>query len=122
MGDPLQLSIVPDCFCDKPGDLGGESTPVESGPMQLAKTVDSRRFVFTAGNLASIDIFDKNACAGDVRQQFVNMNFLTYAAFDFAADARSYSRGLAGEYYYDDWALRIGRFIGPRDPNQLQLN
>ncbi|HEX4797677.1 MAG TPA: carbohydrate porin, partial [Burkholderiales bacterium] len=27
-----------------------------------------------------------------------------------------------GEYYHDEWAFRIGRFIGPRDPNQLQLN
>jgi high affinity Mn2+ porin len=102
--------------------LGGESIPVASGPMQLAKSVDSRRFVLTAGNLAIPDIFDKNAYVGDVRQQFISMNFLTYAAFDFAADARGYSWGLAGEYYYDDWALRFGRFLGPRDPNQLQLN
>jgi len=102
--------------------LGGESTPVASGPMQLAKSVDSRRFVLTAGNLAIIDIFDKNAYVGDVRQQFVNMNFLTYSAFDFAADARGYTWGVAGEYYRDDWALRLGRFIGPRNPNQLQLN
>ena len=33
--------------------LGGESTPLESGPMQLAKLVDSRRFVLTAGNTPS---------------------------------------------------------------------
>lgn len=102
--------------------LGGESTPVESGPMQLAASVDSRRFVVTAGNLAIIDLFDKNSYVGDVRQQFLSMNFLTYAAYDFAADARGYSWGLAGEYYHDDWALRLGRFIGPRNPNQLQLN
>lgn len=102
--------------------LGGDSIPVEPGPMQLGKTVDSRRIVVTAGNLAIIDIFDKNAYAADVRQQFLSMNFLTYSAFDFAADARGYTWGLAGEYYYDDWAFRIGRFIGPRNPNQLQLN
>ena len=30
--------------------------------------------------------------------------------------------GAAGEYYHDDWAFRVGRFTGPRDPNQLQLN
>jgi hypothetical protein len=103
-------------------DFGGESTPVESGPMQLGGSADSRRFVLTAGNLSIIDIFDKNAYAGDVRQQFSNMNFLTHAAFDFAADARGYSWGLAGEYYHDEWALRFGRFIGPKDPNQLRLD
>src|SRR5579859_4969757 len=102
--------------------FGGESVPVESGPMQLGESVDSRRLVLTAGNLSIIDIFDKNAYAGDVRQQFLNMDFLTHAAFDFAADARGYSWGLAGEYYHDEWALRLGRFIVPKDPNQLALD
>jgi high affinity Mn2+ porin len=50
------------------------------------------------------------------------MDYLTYAAFDFAADARGYSWGLAGEYYYDDWAIRAGRMLSPRNPNQLQLD
>jgi hypothetical protein len=102
--------------------LGGESAKVESAPMQLAKTVQSRRFVLTAGNLAIIDIFDRNAFAGDIRQQFLSMNFATYAAYDFAADARGYSWGVAGEYYHDEWVLRAGRFLVPRLPNQLQLN
>jgi len=102
--------------------LGGESSRVESGPMQLGEAVDSRRVVLSAGNLAIIDVFDKNAYAGDVRQQFLNMNFLTHAAFDFAADARGYTWGLAGEYYRDEWALRLGRFMVPKDPNQLALD
>ena len=102
--------------------LGGDSSRVESGPLQLAGPVDSRRFVLTAGNLSVIDLFDRLAYAGDVRQQFLNMNFLTYAAYDFAADARGYSLGVAGEVYHDDWVMRFGRFLGPRNPNQLRLN
>jgi high affinity Mn2+ porin len=109
-------------FLRQTWDFGGVSIPVESGPMQLAGSVDSRRFVLTVGNLSILDVFDKNAYAGDVRQQFLNMNFLTYAAFDFAADARGYTWGLAGEFYYDQWAFRFGRFIGPKDPNQLPLD
>jgi hypothetical protein len=109
-------------FLRQTWNLGGESTPFESRPLQLASNLDSRRFVLTAGNFAIIDVFDRNAYAGDVRQQFLNMNFLTYSAFDFEADARGYTWGVAGEYYHDDWAVRAGRFIGPRDPNQLRLN
>lgn len=109
-------------FLRQTWNLGGESTRLESGPMQLARSVQSRRFVLTAGNLAIIDIFDRNAYAGDIRQQFLSMNFATYAAYDFAADARGYSWGLAGEYYHDEWALRAGRFLVPRLPNVLQLN
>jgi high affinity Mn2+ porin len=109
-------------FLRQTWNFGGESAKVESAAMQLAKSADSRRFVLTAGNLAIIDIFDRNAVAGDIRQQFLSMNFATYAAYDFAADARGYSWGLAGEYYRDDWALRAGRFLVPRLPNQLELN
>ena len=108
-------------FLRQTWNLGGDASRQESAPMQLAKSVQSRRFVLTAGNLAIIDIFDRNAVAGDIRQQFLSMNFATYAAYDFAADARGYSWGLAGEYFHDEWALRAGRFLGPRLPNQLAL-
>src|SRR6266850_6154530 len=109
-------------FLRQTWNLGGDSTRVESGPMQLAKALDSRRFVLTAGNLAIIDLFDRNQYAGDIRQQFLSMNFATYTAYDFGADARGYSWGVAGEYFVDQWALRAGRFLVPNLPNQLQLN
>ena len=109
-------------FLRQTWNLGGETSAVASGPLQLAGTQSARRFTLTAGNLSVIDVFDRNAYAGDVRQQFLNMNFLTYSAYDFAADARGYSWGVAGEYATEDWTLRAGRFIGPVDPNQLKLN
>jgi len=101
--------------------LGGTTSEVKSGPMQLGGTVDSRRFVFTAGNFSIIDIFDKNTYAGDLRHQFLNMAFMTNAAYDFAADARGYTWGMVGEYYFDDWAFRFGRIAGPKDPNDLPV-
>ena len=109
-------------FLRQTWNLGGETTHVASAPMQLAKSVADRRFVFTAGNLAIIDIFDRNAYAGDIRQQFLSMNFATYTSYDFGADARGYSWGIAGEYYHDQWALRAGRFLVPKLPNVLDLN
>lgn len=99
--------------------LGGTTSEVKSGPMQLGGTVDSRRFVFTAGTFSILDIFDKNTYAADLRRQFVNMAFLSNAAYDFAADARGYTSGLAGEFYFDDWAFRFARIAGPKDPNDL---
>ncbi len=102
--------------------FGGKQSSVNSGPMQLAGTIDSRRFVFTAGTFSILDIFDKNTYAGDLRRQFVNMAFLTNAAYDFAADARGYTTGLAGEFYFDDWAVRFAHIAGPKNPNDLFLN
>ena len=103
-------------------NLGGTSSALESGPLQLAQSVDSRRLVITAGNLSVVDIFDRNRYVGDGRRQLMNMAFLTYAAYDYAADARGFSWGLAAEYYHDDWVLRVGRFLGPAQPNGLQLD
>ena len=102
--------------------LGGTESAVNSGPMQLAGTISSRRFVFTAGSFSILDIFDKNTYAGDLRRQFSNMAFLTNAAYDFAADARGYTSGFAGELYFDNWALRFARIAGPYDPNEMSRN
>ncbi|WP_225893039.1 MULTISPECIES: carbohydrate porin [unclassified Methylomonas] len=103
-------------------NLGGDNHAVSSGPLQLAGNADSRRLVITGGNLSILDIFDKNSYAADLRQQFLNMAFLTNAAYDFAADARGYSVGLAAEYYFDDWTFRLGRFATPQNPNDLPLD
>ncbi len=43
-------------------------------------------------------------------------------AYDFASDARGYSWGGLGEFYWDDWAVRVGRITPPKDPNQLPVD
>lgn len=103
-------------------DLGGEKVHLESAPMQLDSTVDSRRLVFRFGNFSILDFFDKNSFAGDLRRQFTNMAFMTHAAYDFAADARGYTMGAVLEYFHDDWAVRFGHIAAPKEPNQLLLD
>ena len=102
--------------------LGGTTSDIASAPMQLAGTQTSRRLVVSAGRLSVIDIFDKNIYAGDLRHQFFNMAFMANSAYDFAADARGFSQGLAGELYYDNWALRAGRFAIPVSPNVINMD
>jgi high affinity Mn2+ porin len=101
---------------------GGGSDKVESDANQLAGMADKRRLVFTAGNLSVLDLFDDNSFSHDPRTQFLNWSLMTHGAYDYAADARGYSWGAALEYFHDDWALRAGRFIQPKDPNQLPLD
>jgi hypothetical protein len=103
-------------------DLGGDSVDKPSGPMQLGREVKSRRIVLSAGNFSILDFFDHNSFSADLRRQFFNMAFLTYAAYDFAADARGYTYGAVVEIYFDDFALRYGRIAPPRDPNQLSVD
>jgi hypothetical protein len=103
-------------------ELGGDPVEKTSDPMQLARVDRRRRLVLTLGNFSALDFFDKNSVAGDLRRSFLNMAFLTYAAYDFAADARGYAWGGIAELDYDDWALRVARMTPPKDPNQLPLD
>lgn len=102
--------------------LGGGTQKVASDPMQLGTTEDNRRFVFRFGEFSILDFFDKNTYSGDLRKQFNNMAFLTYAAYDFAADARGYTWGAVAELFWDDWAIRFGHILAPKNPNQLALD
>ena len=109
-------------FLRQSWDMGGSSEQMESDANRLAGAVDKRRVVLTAGNLSVLDIFDNNAYSHDPRRQFLNWAFLTYGAYDYAGDARGYTWGAALEYFYDNWAVRAGRFIQPKEPNQLSLD
>jgi high affinity Mn2+ porin len=102
--------------------FGGETKSMESDANQLAGAVYSRRLVVTAGNLSVSDLFDNNAYSHDPRLHFLNWSFTTHGAYDYAADARGYSWGVALEYFYDEWAIRFGRFLEPKEPNQLPLD
>jgi high affinity Mn2+ porin len=102
---------------------GGATEHVESGQNnQLAGWVDKNRFVLTVGNFSTLDVFDPNTYAKDPRTQFMNWGNWTYAAYDYAADARGFGWGFAAEWYRDDWALRFGRMTGPIRPNELPVD
>ena len=102
--------------------LGGEALTLETAANQFALATRRRRLVITAGNLSILDVFDGNSVTHDPRTQFLNWALLTHGAFDFAADARGYTWGLAVECYLDAWAIRAGRFLGPKNSNGLALD
>lgn len=102
-------------------NLGGAEVKRNSEMMQLGTTVDARRIVVTLGNFSTIDVLDKNTFSTNPRMQFLNMAFMTHAAFDFASDARGYAWGGVIEVYFDDWALRFGRMSPPQNPNVLPV-
>jgi len=102
--------------------LGDIQDAVDSGANQLAGKIHRRLIVLTIGKLSVPDIFDNNTYSHDPRTQFINWSLMTAGAYDYAADARGYSWGAALEHYYDNWAFRAGRFMQPKEPNQLALD
>jgi len=109
-------------FLRQTWDLEGRREAIESDANQLAGSADKRRLVLTAGKLSILDLFDENAYSHDPRKEFLNWSLMTYGAYDYAADSRGYSYGVALEYFHDEWALRGGRFMMPKESNGLALN
>ena len=103
-------------------NLGGGSASVDADEEHFSASVDRNRFVLTVGNFSTLDVFDPNSYAKDPRTQFMNWGAWTYAAYDYAADARGYGWGFAAEWYRGDWVLRFGRMTGPKDPNGLPVD
>ena len=101
---------------------GGGREVVESDFNQMAGMVDKNRWVLTVGNFSILDVFDDNAYAKDPRTQFMNWGNWTYAAYDYAADARGFGWGATLEWYFDNWALRAGRMTAPIAPNLLPVD
>ena len=109
-------------FARQTWNLGGGSEAVASAPNQLGGMIDKERLVLTVGTLSLADIFDTNAYSHDPRSQFLNWAIMAAGAFDFAADTRGYTSGAALEYYFGDWAFRVGRFIQPKESNGQQMD
>ena len=104
------------------GGQPGDTDAVQSDFNQLAGRAAKRRIVLTVGNLSVSDLFDDNAYSHDPRTQFINWSLISMGAYDFAADARGYTSGVALEWMHDDWAVRAGRFALPLEPNQQALD
>jgi len=102
--------------------FGGGDQHIDADLNQMAGNVDKHRFVLTAGNFSTLDVFDDNTYAKDPRTQFMNAGFMGPLSYDYAADARGFGWGFAGEWYQNDWVLRFGRMTGPRDPNGLPID
>ena len=121
-GGPNPIFYTARLFARQTLGFGGEQEQIKSAPNQMAGEVDKHRLVLTAGKLSLIDLFDNNSFSHDPRTQFLNWSFMTYGAFDYAADLRGYTIGAALEYIYDDWGIRFGRFEQPVESNVLPLD
>jgi high affinity Mn2+ porin len=59
------------------------------------------------------DLFDVNRYANTTRQQFMNWDLFNNSAWDFAADTRGYSNGIAAAWIHPLWAVRVGSLQMP---------
>jgi len=95
---------------------------VGSDANQLKEYLPEKRVVITAGKFAVSDLFDNNAYSHDPRTQFINWSLMSNAAWDYAANTRGYTDGLALEYITPEWAARAATTLEPTYANGPDLD
>ena len=92
---------------------GNASDTLARAQDQLPGVIASRRFEVFAGKLAVTDLFDVNRYANATRWQFMNWGLFQNTAWDYAADTRGYSNGVAVAWITPHYVLRAGSFQMP---------
>ena len=116
-GDKGFLSGAARYFLRQVIGFGGPQEEIAADANQLPERVDISRLTITVGKFAAGDIFDDNTYAHDPRKEFWNWSLWESAAWDFPANVRGYTRGLALDLNQQDWALRYGALMLPDQPN-----
>jgi high affinity Mn2+ porin len=101
---------------------GGTGEFVPSGPNQAPGYLFTSRTTLTVGKFSLVDLFDGNAYSHDARTQFMNWSLMDNGAWDFAADTRGYTEGVALELYRNHWAWRMASVMVPKYANGMQMD
>src|SRR2546430_5955220 len=76
---------------------------------------------FTAGKFGLPEVFDNVAYANDPHTRFMSWGLFASAAYDYPADVRGYTWGLALDFSKDWWSVRAGIFLEPTVANGAKL-
>jgi high affinity Mn2+ porin len=97
--------------------LKPEDELIQSDNNQLKQYVPKERLVISAGKFSLSDFFDSNNYSHDPRTQFMNWALMSNGAWDYPANTRGYTDGLALEYVNPSWALRYAAALEPTYAN-----
>ncbi|MBD2755385.1 carbohydrate porin [Spirosoma validum] len=94
-----------------------DSKDAESEANQVEESIPASRMVITAGKFSIADMFDNNSYAHDPRSQFLNWSLMNMGAWDYPANTRGYTWGLAVEYIRPTYAVRAAASLMPTVAN-----
>jgi len=75
----------------------------------------------TLGKLSTPDVFDNNPVANDPHTRFMSWGLWASAAYDYPADVRGNTWGIALSYTHFWWSARAGMFLEPQVANGAAL-
>ncbi|NIG55600.1 carbohydrate porin [Chitinophaga sp. Cy-1792] len=118
IGDPKPEVYIARAYLQQHFPLGKTSyTWQEDDVNQVAALVPDSRISIYAGKFSIADFFDDNAYAKDPRVQFFNWAMWANGAWDYPANTRGYTEGLAAEFVKPTYAIRISSVAVPRIAN-----
>lgn len=94
---------------------------VEDGQNQIAGRIPTKRIVLSIGKFSNGDFFDNNRYSHDPRVQFLNWSLMGNGAWDYPANTRGYTFGLAAEIVLEDWSFRISSVAVPKIANSSNM-
>ncbi|MEO6993234.1 MAG: carbohydrate porin [Lacunisphaera sp.] len=103
-------------------NLDATTESVEPDANQLGGSRAKSNITLTLGRFAAGDVFDDNSYSHDPRTQFSNWSLMANGAWDFPADTRGYTYGVAVELNQPDWALRVGALAEPTEANGARFD
>jgi high affinity Mn2+ porin len=121
VGNPTPVVSAARLFLRQVIGLGGGRVAVDPGPNQLAGERDRDRLTIAAGKLAIPDFVDSVSVSNDPHTRFMSWGLFASAAYDYPADTRGYTWGVAADLSVDWWSARAGMFLEPKEANQLDL-
>ncbi len=101
--------------------LGGGTIQADPGPNQLGGSRDRDGITVTAGKVATPDFVDVMPLSNDPHSHFESWGLFASGAYDYPADTRGYTWGVAADLTVDWWSARAGVFLVPKVANQMDL-
>lgn len=96
---------------------GAQPEDIQSEANHVKQRRPDSRVVITAGKFSVADIFDNNRYSHDPRTQFFNWSLMSYGAWDYPANTRGYTWGLAVEYVKPAYEVRVAYNLMPQTAN-----
>jgi high affinity Mn2+ porin len=121
VGNPKPVVLPARAFFRQTFGLGGGRVAVEAGANQLGGTRDRDAFTLTIGKVAIPDFIDNVPYSNDPHVHFMSWGLWASGAYDYPADTRGYTWGVAGDLTVDWWSVRGGIFLEPQYANLMPM-
>jgi hypothetical protein len=101
--------------------LSSDTVESERSPLSLFTTLPRRRIEVRVGKFGMVDFFDLNTAGSDSHLQFLNWTVDNNGAYDYSADTRGYTWGVAADYEERNWGFRFAEGLMPKVANGIDL-